>query len=213
LQKTTFYTIFIVSLLISKLNAEECRSDLKSLLSEVGHTNQICLVFKNFYKYRNRETWNALTIDKSDELNESEPEALRFTVWVLDKRGTIITKALDYPVYQESIPGDKLLEFKHVDITTRLAFGDFNNDSQTNFAFFISEPPRAHFIIKGVNNDKLMVENLGYRENDQGQWSQHEYITTGTNAEITLQEKKIEIKVFEETEVFRLMGTQYEKAP
>jgi len=213
LQKKTLYVLFFFSLLFPKLNAEECRPDLKSQLSEAGFSTKICVIFKNFYKHRNRETWNALFIDKNIVQNDNEPERLRFTVWVLDKRGTIVTKALDYPIYQEEIPGNKLLEFKNANTRTTLAFGDFNNDLQTNFAFFISEPPRAHFVIKGVNTEKNMVENLGIRENDQGKWSQHEFITTGANAEISLEEKQIVIKVFDEKEVFRLMGTQYEKAP
>jgi hypothetical protein len=212
LNKIISYIIFASSLFISvSAHSEECKPELKALFQEVDHTVQQCVILKNFYKHKNRETLNVLVIDQLKQETANERQALRFSVWVLDKKGSSLVKGLDYPIYQEQVPGRELIDFEFNKSKQKIAIGDFNNDGQINFAFFISMPPRAEFFIKGINTDKQKVESLGHREKRKKTWHQHDSITTGANALIKLEADQIIIDVFDETEVFKLMGTQYEK--
>lgn len=193
--------------------AQECKPELSGLFKENNYQLKHCYVLKNFFKNKNRDSWNALIIDELTTNEENQIKALRFSVWVLDKKGSLITKALNHPIFQKEYEGQGLIEFTYENQLLPVATGDFNQDGQSNIAFFLNVPPQAHFYMLGLNLDKMMVENIGYREKTPEGWQQHEWMTTGPNATVSLLQKEISIMVFDEVEIFKLKGTQYEKVP
>lgn len=203
---------FVCSLFFPVLYGAECSPELLKAIKTKDANLLECTVVRDLYKHEDKPTLNALIVEHialNDET--SEDYGLTVSLWVL-KSATSGRQELelDHPIYRESQLGQELIEFNYKSEKTRLAVGDFNNDGTVNFAIYAYQGPYATLILKGHDPQRKKFENLGYRQNEQGQWNQFDYFVAGKESKIEIKANSIEIQLPNETMVYRLRGSQYE---
>lgn len=201
------FTGLLFFLFLTTAHAQEsCSPALIKQIKNKDSQLEVCQITSNLYRHKNQETRNAFIIENFTTA-QGELRGITVSIWVLKKDNL---PELNYPIYQESDLGQKLLDFSYLGKKGKIVLADINNDGIQDFVINAWKPPHANLIIKGHDSQRERFESLGYRQKDHGRWNQYPYFISGLDSEIEMTQDKIIIKLPDETLNYRLRGSQYE---